>query len=80
MTDTYIFVFGLAVAVLIGSGLSTMIVIKNRALDAAESDQESPTEAAPTLQHTYDDGPLEFQIRTGGENRVDRPKVLGSSE
>ena len=36
MTDPIIFGFGLAVCLLVGSGLATLIISKNRAIEAAE--------------------------------------------
>jgi len=40
MSDTIIFCFGLAVTILVGSGLFTLIVTKNRALRAEEQSHE----------------------------------------
>lgn len=47
MSDYYIFGFGLFVTVLVGSGLTTMIIANNRALEAQERDSEVQAAAGP---------------------------------
>ena len=44
MPETYIFVFGLAVTIVVGSGLVTMIIAKNRSIEA-EDHSEGPETA-----------------------------------
>lgn len=47
MLDVYIFGFGLVVTLLVGTGLVTMIVVNNRALDAVEAEQRETERPAP---------------------------------
>jgi hypothetical protein len=47
MSDYYIFGFGLLVTLLVGSGLATMIIANNRALEEQERASEVPAAAGP---------------------------------
>jgi hypothetical protein len=47
VSDYYIFGFGLLVTLLVGTGLTTMIIANNRAIEAQERDPEAQAAAGP---------------------------------
>ena len=47
MIDYYIFGFGLVVTLLVGSGLTTMIIAHNRAIEAEERESEAQEDGKP---------------------------------